>query len=199
MTTHGNDGAAAKRALPMLDDIKVASPCSALWEEMIGDARVRFCTHCEKNVFNLSAMTRAEAEALVEEKQGEMCVRFYRRADGTMLTSDCPVGVRRKRARRIAAIAAGAGALSAIAAGLGMRHEAPCQMGDIAVQGQATAVAMGSVAPVATTPPPQPTSQPTMGKPMMGAVAPVHMGRVAPQPQPKQQPLQPQTATTKTR
>jgi hypothetical protein len=34
-------------------------------------------------------MTRAEAEALVAEKEGRLCVRFYRRPDGTMLTRNC--------------------------------------------------------------------------------------------------------------
>jgi ribonuclease PH len=33
---------------------------------------------------------------LVIEKEGRMCVRFYQRADGSALTSDCPVGVRIK-------------------------------------------------------------------------------------------------------
>jgi hypothetical protein len=170
-------GAASKRNLPMLDDIKVASPCSARWDEMVGDARVRFCAHCEKNVFNLSAMTRDEAEALVEEKEGQLCVRFYRRTDGTMLTADCPVGVRRKRVRRIAAVAVGAGALAALGAGLRAREQVPpCTMGDIAVPTgiNTTPVVQGTVAP----PPP---ATPTMGKPTMGAVAVPTMGRAAPQ------------------
>jgi hypothetical protein len=167
-----------KRALPMLDAMKVASPCMARWDEMIGDARVRFWTHCEKNVFNLSAMTRDEAEALVEEKEGQLCVRFYRRTDGTMLTADCPVGVRRKRVRRIAAVAVGAGALAALGAGLPAREEAPYTMGDVAMPtiGTTTPVVQGSVLA-----PPTATTPPTMGKPTMGAVAPI-MGRPAPPP-----------------
>jgi hypothetical protein len=44
-------------------------------------------------------MTRPEAEALVVEKEGRMCARFYQRADGSALTSDCPVGLRIKRVR----------------------------------------------------------------------------------------------------
>jgi hypothetical protein len=30
-----------------------------------------------------------------------MCVRFYRRSDGTMLTQDCPVGVRAARRKTL--------------------------------------------------------------------------------------------------
>ena len=57
-----NERIEAKKRLPMLDQVRVASPCSASWDEMLGDERVRFCTSCEKNVFNLSAMSREETE-----------------------------------------------------------------------------------------------------------------------------------------
>src|SRR5688572_438054 len=93
----------AKRALPLLDSVKVASPCDRDWNEMLGDDRVRYCLGCEKNVFNLSAMNRDEAEQLLQERVGkELCVRFYQRADGTILTEDCPVGVKRKRRKKLA-------------------------------------------------------------------------------------------------
>ncbi len=49
-------------SLPVLEDVRIASPCSASWEDMTGDARVRFCGKCAKNVYNLSEMTRDEAE-----------------------------------------------------------------------------------------------------------------------------------------
>jgi hypothetical protein len=112
------DGAAGggKRALPLLDQVRVASPCSADWNEMVGDDRVRFCLSCEKHVFNLSAMPREEAEALLRERLGgELCVRFYQRADGTIMTQDCPVGVKKKRRKMLALAVAGAGAMAAAA------------------------------------------------------------------------------------
>jgi hypothetical protein len=83
----------------LLNHVRVASPCNARWEDMTGDARARFCKHCSKHVFNLSAMTRAEAETLVREKEGKFCGRFSRRRDGRMLTADCPIGLRRCRER----------------------------------------------------------------------------------------------------
>ncbi len=76
--------------LPVLENLVIATPCKAPWSAMSGDDRVRFCHDCRLNVYNLSAMTRAEAEALVREKEGRLCVRFYRRKDGTVLTRDCP-------------------------------------------------------------------------------------------------------------
>src|SRR5258706_11237191 len=75
-----------------LDNIRVASPCSANWEEMFGDDRKRFCGDCKLNVYNLSGMTRRQAESLIINSEGRLCVRFFRRADGTVLTKNCPVG-----------------------------------------------------------------------------------------------------------
>ncbi len=64
--------------------LRVASPCPADWNAMQGDDRVRFCGQCVKNVYNLSAMTHAEAEDLIREKEGKLCVRSaYGRNAGT--------------------------------------------------------------------------------------------------------------------
>jgi len=78
----------------MLDQISIAAPCTGDWDSMPGSDRVRHCGQCNKNVYNLSEMTRRDAEALVREKEGQLCARFYRRADGTILTSNCPAGLR---------------------------------------------------------------------------------------------------------
>jgi hypothetical protein len=43
--------------------MRVASPCSASWDAVEGDGRVRFCRLCGSNVYDLSEMTRAEVEA----------------------------------------------------------------------------------------------------------------------------------------
>ena len=75
-----------------LSPLRVTSPCLAAWSEMSGDDRVRFCGLCQRHVFNLSALTAAEAQALVERTEGKLCARFHQRRDGTILTADCPVG-----------------------------------------------------------------------------------------------------------
>lgn len=97
----------ARRRLRVLDDVEVATPCHASWNAMAGDDRVRFCGSCQKNVYNLSSMSTAEAEEFVEKTEGEACIRFYRRADGTMLTSDCPEGAKARRFRRRVSAAVG--------------------------------------------------------------------------------------------
>jgi len=82
-----------------LSKVRVASPCPADWDSMIGDERVRFCGQCELNVYNLSAMTKAQAENLIVRTEGRLCVRFFRRRDGSILTRDCPVGLARLKQR----------------------------------------------------------------------------------------------------
>lgn len=103
--------------LSKLDLIEVASPCPASWDEMIGDERVRFCQQCKLQVYNLSQMTRAQAEEFVARREGRTCVRFYRRTDGTVLTRDCPVGLRALKRRFVRATAATAGLLVALIGG----------------------------------------------------------------------------------
>jgi len=61
---------------------------------MIGTDRVRFCGQCNLNVYNLSSMTKTEAESLIAQTEGRLCVRFYRRTDGSILTRNCPIGLR---------------------------------------------------------------------------------------------------------
>jgi hypothetical protein len=77
-----------------LKSIRIASPCPANWHTMIGDSRVRHCLQCNRNVYNLSEMTKREAEQLILKHEGRICVRFYQRPDGRILTRDCPRGVR---------------------------------------------------------------------------------------------------------
>lgn len=109
------------RQLPMLANAKIASPCNADWNAMVGDEHVRFCKSCEKNVYNLSSLTTAAAEALIREKEGNLCARLYRRSDDTVLTADCKIGVRMKWVRRVAGAAVLVG--SATAAGVGYRQQ----------------------------------------------------------------------------
>ena len=85
--------------------LDIASPCPALWSEMAGDDRSRFCQSCQLTVHNLSAMTNDEAQSLLATANDEgsrVCVRFYQREDGTVLTQDCPVGVELSLKQRLA-------------------------------------------------------------------------------------------------
>ncbi|HJW09458.1 MAG TPA: hypothetical protein VJ483_07455 [Holophagaceae bacterium] len=97
----------------ILDGLQIASPCSADWAAMRGDARIRHCAQCGRHVYDLSSLSADEGLALIRDQEGRLCVRLWRRADGTVLTADCPVG-RRLRSRRMQrASAAAMGVLAA--------------------------------------------------------------------------------------
>lgn len=86
-----------------LSHVRVAAPCRADWSKMRGNERVRFCGECSMNVYNLSNMTKKDAEALILNTEGRLCVRYYHRSDGSILTKNCPVGLQAFK-RRVSGI-----------------------------------------------------------------------------------------------
>ena len=109
-------------AAEVLRSIRIASPCQADWEEMarVPDGAgpkdaVRFCGMCRKHVYDLSAMTADEAVATIRRQEGGLCVRLFRRSDGTVIHRDCPQG-----AVRLARQAFRAGAMLRVLAGGGV-------------------------------------------------------------------------------
>src|ERR1044072_8689352 len=78
-----------------LELLQIPKPCPSDWENMIGNERKRYCTECHKYVYNLSAMTRREAEVLIEDSQGKVCARFTRLPDGQILTHEPPITLHR--------------------------------------------------------------------------------------------------------
>ena len=99
-----------------LEDVRVASPCHADWNMMDGNERVKLCGSCQKNVYNLSEMTRFDAEELLAQHEGNLCVRYYQRADGTIMTQDCPVGLVKVRRAVLMPLGWAAAGVAAIAA-----------------------------------------------------------------------------------
>lgn len=88
---------------------------------------MRHCGECKLNVYNLSAMRAEEAADFVQGAEGRVCIRLFKRADGTVITQDCPVGqrlVRLKAARAAGRIAAAAALLitGGLAAATGNRE-----------------------------------------------------------------------------
>ena len=95
---------------------------------MIGDERARFCGQCELNVYNLSAMSTLEAESLIARTEGRLCVRYYRRKDGSIITQDCPVGLRKLKAHAARIKRAVASLVLGLLAGIGF-HGAASRFG----------------------------------------------------------------------
>jgi hypothetical protein len=97
-----------RHSLPVLNDgprfdavdrIEIPIPCEVPWDSMAGDERVRHCDQCRQNVYNVAAMTRDEALRLLEDRAGNLCVRIFRRSDGTVVTGDCRARLRAARKR----------------------------------------------------------------------------------------------------
>lgn len=90
-------------SIQFLNRVRIASPCPKVWEELdpVDDGEeVRHCGLCRLNVFNLSGMPAKAAEALLREHEGKrLCVTYFLRQDGTIMTKDCPTGVRIARQR----------------------------------------------------------------------------------------------------
>ncbi len=153
-----------------LENLKVASPCSQDWDAMVGTERKRYCGECKLNVYNLSGMTRGAAENLIANTEGQLCVRYFKRADGTVLTQDCPVGWRAFKKRVSVGATAFASLIFSLISGLGlaaMFSQSKAEMGEL----------------ISYQPTPKPKSQPTPkgDYPIMGAIA-------APSPTPKPTP-----------
>ena len=113
-----------------LSNLRIASPCPADWEKMVGDERVRHCSECNLNVYNLSAMTERQVRELIAGSRGKrLCTRFYRRADRTVLTQDCPWSLRAvgRRASRIAAAIMAAMMSIGVAFGKNNSQQSPSQ------------------------------------------------------------------------
>ena len=168
-----------------LDHIEIPLPCEVPWDSMAGDARVRHCGQCRQNVYNIASMTRPEALRLMESSGGRVCVRIFRRPDGTVLTADCHERLRQARQRGVlvflgvlllvvwaqvsAQIAGLVGLRRALSIGGGVR-------GEVALAG----------APVPTpVPAGEPIVTPVLGEPIAGGIAPPKrpdhkMGKPAP-------------------
>ena len=164
-----------------LNNLKVASPCSQDWNAMIGDSRKRYCGECRLNVYNLSGMSRNEAENLILSAEGRLCVRFYKRADGTVLTEDCPVGWARVKQRTRAYVTALASLIFSFFGALGLvaafNKTNQTVMGDIAVSTptpKATPKDMPEV--MGAIPMPTPKTTPD-DREIVGKIAPVKITR----------------------
>jgi hypothetical protein len=72
----------------VLNDVMVSAPCPMDWDGMAGGDRVRYCTACGKHVHDFAKMTSAEASALLEDNDWNVCGRLSQRADGTIVTAD---------------------------------------------------------------------------------------------------------------
>ena len=91
-------------------NVHISEPCHADWEGMKKEGARRFCGDCDKHVHDLSAMTRADAVALLKATPA-ICVRYTCDEAGEILHRPAPTPApaaapapapRYGRARRVA-------------------------------------------------------------------------------------------------
>ncbi len=164
-----------------LDNLKIASPCSANWDEMIGNERMRFCGECKLNVYNLSGMSKENAENLLIKTEGRVCVRMYQRADGSVITQDCPVGWAKVKQRTRVLVTAAASLIFSFLTAIGFQamFSKNSEIGlKIPFVSSTPVPLMGAIAAPNPTPKKKPSPKPTaspkqnepkmlMGKPMV--------------------------------
>ncbi len=92
-----------------LDSIVIESPCKVDWNSMTGDEKSRFCHQCKLNVYNISEMEDKEIIELFERNSdsnaSQLCLRMYKRADGTVIRRDCQIRLRQLKKALIRSVA----------------------------------------------------------------------------------------------
>ena len=93
--------------------LSIKSPCPKIWGELVGDDTKRFCSQCEKHVYNGESLTRVEVKDLVREGQGNTCMRLITDEAGSILYKDSPKKIKPSSIVRRAGLAIAAGGLVA--------------------------------------------------------------------------------------
>lgn len=86
-------------------ELEIKTPCTADWDSMIGNDRIRFCEHCNLTVNDLSQLTPKRVRRLIIKSKGRLCVRYRLLPDGAPLLKAVPKKIHTigRRASRIAA------------------------------------------------------------------------------------------------
>jgi hypothetical protein len=111
-----------------LDGMFIPEPCPASWEGMTGDDRVRSCAECGQQVYNLTAMSPADADVLLLARGHELCGRAFRRPDGTLTSEESDIRASAPSAfqftiRSFMAVVAGVAAILGAARLFGQQEE----------------------------------------------------------------------------
>lgn len=75
-------------------DIEIPSPCAQAWDEMDAErganGAARFCNQCQEDVYDISSMTRREAEAFMEAHRWQVCVNYEIDDEGKIIYAPEP-------------------------------------------------------------------------------------------------------------
>lgn len=71
---------------PAPPPLTIGKVCPMSWSSLQGDAKKRYCEHCQLHVHNLSAMSDRERDRFVRESGGRACIAYRVNADGSLIT-----------------------------------------------------------------------------------------------------------------
>lgn len=94
-------------ARDLSEQLKIETPCTANWDQMIGNEWVRFCEHCQLMVNDLTPLTPKRVRRLIANSKGRLCVRYRLSPEGAPLLKAAPQQLHQIRTR-VSKIAAGA-------------------------------------------------------------------------------------------
>src|ERR1051326_6657281 len=88
----------------LIQQLRIASPCSVEWDSMIGNDRVRFCEHCRLSVHHVDSLNKKQLRRLIARSHGRLCVNYTR----ANVPPEVAFPILHKIGRRTSALAAGA-------------------------------------------------------------------------------------------
>lgn len=118
----------AESALPV---IHPREPCTAAWDDMSGDERVRACGRCKARVYDLGGLDPSEARRLLSESEGRIPTHVVGRVDGTVTTESCSEKRTRMSPLAIGLAASGAAGLLLSGVALGYFLNGPPEMVEV--------------------------------------------------------------------
>lgn len=96
--------AAPPKQVLTADDYKMATPnCPFVWSENPDNPkeRVKYCTNCNAQVYNLSGFDMNETQSLIFKRENRNNAPLYKREDGKFMTSDCPIALKKKKDKQM--------------------------------------------------------------------------------------------------
>lgn len=119
----------------MSDPLPFSFECDVPWHDMLGEGRRRLCTQCNEQVVDLSALTKAEAEAVLATRG--VCVSYVQ-ANGQVVYASEPRAAQsvgqearagaRQRSRRRKLLRFAAAAASGLVGGVAHAGAAPADL-----------------------------------------------------------------------
>ncbi len=85
-----------QKQVERVDNYRVASPCSATWDNELSQEKVKICSDCQLYVYDFCNLDKNQAEELVCKQENLEKITLFRRKDGKFISRDCPVGLKRR-------------------------------------------------------------------------------------------------------